>query len=79
MSTTRAALTDIDLRTLLKGATEDERALAAHKLCRVIDREALEGDDREKAQDILRVMAADATELVRRALAVTLKSSPLIP
>ena len=79
MSTTRAALTDIDLRTLLKGATEDERALAAHKLCRVIDREALEGDDREKAQDILRVMAADAAELVRRALAVTLKSSPLIP
>jgi uncharacterized protein (DUF2336 family) len=79
MTTTRAALTDIDLRTLLKGATPDERALAAHKLCRVIDREAPTGDDRAKAQEILRVMAVDAAELVRRALAVTLKSSPLIP
>ncbi|HYE45145.1 MAG TPA: DUF2336 domain-containing protein [Caulobacter sp.] len=79
MTTTRTALTDIDVRTLLKGATADERALAAHKLCRTIDREALTEADRAKAQEILRVMAADATELVRRALAVTLKSSPLVP
>ncbi len=79
MTTTRASLTDIDVRTLLKGATADERALAAHKLCRAMDREALTADERAKAADILRVMAADATELVRRALAVTLKSSPLVP
>ncbi|MBI1407085.1 MAG: DUF2336 domain-containing protein [Caulobacter sp.] len=79
MTTTRAALTDADLHTLLKGATADERALAAHKLCRVIDREPLTGEDRLQAQDILRVMAGDAAELVRRALAVTLKSSPLVP
>jgi uncharacterized protein (DUF2336 family) len=79
MTTTRTALTDIDVRTLLKGATADERALAAHKLCRVIDREALTEVERGQAQDILRVMAADAAELVRRALAVTLKSSPLVP
>lgn len=79
MTTTRASLTDMDVRTLLKGATADERALAAHKLCRVLDREALTAEDRAKAADILRVMAADAAELVRRALAVTLKSSPLVP
>ena len=79
MTTTRAALTDIDVRTLLKGATADERALAAHKLCRAMDREALSDEDRAKAADILRVMAGDAAELVRRALAVTLKSSPLVP
>lgn len=79
MGTTRAALTDVDLRTLLKGATADERAVAAHKLCRTIDRGELTADDREAAADILRVMAADAAELVRRALAVTLKSSPLVP
>ncbi|NBB16241.1 DUF2336 domain-containing protein [Caulobacter sp. SLTY] len=79
MTTTRTALTDIDVRTLLKGATADERALAAHKLCRTIDREALTEADRVKAHEILRVMASDATELVRRALAVTLKSSPLVP
>lgn len=79
MGTTRAALTDVDLRTLLKGATPDERAVAAHKLCRTIDREELTDEDRAVAADILRVMAADAAELVRRALAVTLKASDVIP
>ncbi len=79
MGTTRAALTDVDLRTLLKGATPDERAVAAHKLCRTIDREALTDEERLAAADILRVMAADAAELVRRALAVTLKSSEVLP
>jgi uncharacterized protein (DUF2336 family) len=72
MSVTRAALTDVDLRTLLKGATADERAVAAHKLCRIIDKGVLDEDERVQAQEILRVMAADAAELVRRALAVTL-------
>lgn len=79
MGTTRAALTDVDLRTLLKGATADERAVAAHKLCRTIDRGELTTEEREVAADILRVMAADAAELVRRALAVTLKSSNVLP
>jgi uncharacterized protein (DUF2336 family) len=79
MSTTRAALTDEDIRTLVKGATPDERAVAAHKICRTIDREKLSPDDRARAEEILRVMAADAAELVRRALAVTLKNSPIVP
>src|ERR1700749_2826670 len=79
MATTRAALTDEDIRTLVKGATVDERALAAHKLCRSIDRSVLSDADRERAHEILRVMAADAAELVRRALAVTLKNSPVVP
>ncbi len=79
MSTTRAALTDEDIRTLVKGATPDERAVAAHKICRSIDREKLSDEDRVRAEEILRVMAADAAELVRRALAVTLKNSPIVP
>jgi uncharacterized protein (DUF2336 family) len=79
MATTRAALTDEDIRTLLKGASADERAAAAQKLCQTIDRAPLTGEDREAAAEILRVMAADAAELVRRALATTLKSSPLLP
>jgi uncharacterized protein (DUF2336 family) len=79
MSVTRAALTDVDLRTLLKGATADERAVAAHKLCRIIDKGVLDEDERVQAQEILRVMAADAAELVRRALAVTLKNSDVLP
>lgn len=79
MATTRAALTEADIRMLVKGATADERALAAHKLCRKIDRAELGEEDRQVAHDILRVMAADAAELVRRAMAVTLKSSSLLP
>lgn len=79
MATTRAALTESDIRMLVKGATPDERALAAHKLCRNIDRATLSDEERQIAHDILRVMAADAAELVRRALAVTLKNSTALP
>jgi uncharacterized protein (DUF2336 family) len=79
MATTRAALTDHDIRMLVKGATPDERALAAHKLCRTIDRAEMDDAQRSLAADILRVMAADAAELVRRAMAVTLRNSPTLP
>ena len=79
MATTRSALTQDDIRTLVKGVTPDVRAAAAYKLCRSIDTAPLSGEDRETAAEILRVMAGDAAELVRRALAVTLKASPLVP
>ncbi|MFN3513989.1 MAG: DUF2336 domain-containing protein [Phenylobacterium sp.] len=79
MATTRAALTEYDIRTLLKGATPDERAAAARKVCQRIDRSKLSDEDREKAHEILRVMAEDAVELVRKALAVTLKHSTVVP
>ena len=78
MSTTRMALTPEDIRTLVKGAT-DERAAAANKLCRAIGALQVDDKERETAAEILRIMAADAAEMVRRALAVTLKSSPLVP
>ncbi len=79
MAMTRAALTDVDIRTLVKGETADARAAAAHKICRRMGESELDEVDRAKAQDILRIMAADAAELVRRALAVTLRDSPLVP
>ena len=75
----RASLTDADVRMLVRGASADERAGAAHKLCRRMDSEPLSEAERAAAHDILRIMAADAAELVRRALAVTLRSSPLLP
>lgn len=78
MATTRAALTEADIRTLVRGQTEDERAAAAHKICRRID-DGLPEEDRAAAEDILRMMAQDAAELVRRALAITLKNSPNLP
>lgn len=79
MTTTRSALTDADIRTLVKGATPDERALAARKLCVSMSRSRLSDEDRELAADILRVMAADAAEMVRKAIAETLRASPLVP
>ena len=79
MATTRTALTDEDIRTLVKGATADERALAARKLCASMDRAPLSDDERQLAGDILRVMAADAAELVRSAISETLKASTVVP
>jgi uncharacterized protein (DUF2336 family) len=78
MPVTRAALSDSDIRTLVRGATEDERAAAAHKLCRRLD-VGIDESEREAAHEVLRLMAADAGELVRRALAVTLKNSTILP
>jgi uncharacterized protein (DUF2336 family) len=79
MTAHRARLTEIDIRRLIKATDDDERASAAHKLCRSIDRADLDEADRAAAQKIIRVLAQDAAELVRRALAVTLKSSDLLP
>jgi uncharacterized protein (DUF2336 family) len=79
MTTTRSALNDADIRLLLKGTEPEERALVAHRLCRHMDRANLTDQERAEAHEILRLMARDAAEQVRRALAVTLKASPLIP
>ena len=79
MATTRSALTEEDIRTLVKGVSPAERAAAAHKLCEAIDDNELSDEDRTAAAEILRVMAADAAGMVRRALVVTLKASPLVP
>ncbi len=78
MAAARSALTQDDIRTLVRGVTADERAIAAHKLCRRIDA-GLGEEDREAAAEVLRLMALDAAELVRRALAVTLKTSRELP
>ena len=79
MTAHRARLTEFDIRRLIKATDDDERASAAHKLCRSIDRADLTDEDREAAQKIMRVLANDAAELVRRVLAVTLRSSDLLP
>lgn len=79
MSISRARLTDADIRRLVKSRDADDRATAAHKLCRTMDRGELTDRDREAAQKIIRVMSEDAAELVRRALAITLRASPLLP
>ncbi|WAC58941.1 DUF2336 domain-containing protein [Brevundimonas sp. SL130] len=79
MTAFRARLTEMDIQRLVKAVDEDERAEAAHKLCRNMDRAELDDREREAAQKIVRLLATDAAELVRRAMAVTLKASDLIP
>ena len=75
----RSKLTENDIRRLVKGKDDDDRAIAAHKICRVIDRAPLSRVERQSAAEIMQVMANDAAELVRRALAVTLQNSPHLP
>ncbi|RSB42442.1 MULTISPECIES: DUF2336 domain-containing protein [Brevundimonas] len=79
MTAYRARLTESDIRRLIKSDVEDDRAAAAHKLFRSIDRMVLDETERAAARKILNVLAADTAELVRRALAVTLKASDLVP
>ena len=79
MTAYRARLTEMDIRRLVQAADEDERAEAAHKLCRSMERAPLDQAERIAAQKIVRLLAQDAAELVRRAMAVTLKASDLIP
>src|SRR5690606_450736 len=79
MATTRGALTETDIRALIRSPTPEARADAAQKICRTIEQTPISDADRELAHEILRIMAADAAEVVRRALAVSLKDSPLLP
>jgi uncharacterized protein (DUF2336 family) len=77
--TMRANLTDSDIRTLIKGPTEESRAHAAHKICRCIEDAQLSAEERAHAEGILAIMAEDAAILVRRALSVALKNSSKLP
>ena len=77
--TMRANLTDSDIRTLIKGPTEESRAHAAHNICRCIEDAELSAEERAHAEGILAIMAQDTAILVRRALAVALKNSPKLP
>ncbi len=75
----RPALSEGDIKRLVKSENADDRAVATHKICRVMERAELSAADRTAAHEIIRMLAADAAELVRRALAVTLRTSDLVP
>lgn len=77
--TMRANLTEVDIRTLIKGPNDETRAQAAHKICRCIDEAELTPEERAHAQGIIAIMAQDAAVLVRRSLSVALKNSPKLP
>ncbi len=78
-TTLRVTLSEADLRTLVKGESAEDRALIAHRLCKRIDHVSLTDAERAAAADLVRFVARDAAEMVRRALAITLKNSPNLP
>ncbi len=75
----RSPLSEIDIQRLVKSENADDRAVATHKICRVMERSELTDTERGAAQEIIRMLAQDAAELVRRALSVTLRTSELLP
>jgi uncharacterized protein (DUF2336 family) len=77
--TMRAKLTEGDIRQLVKGSSDDDRAQAAHKICRTIDSAPLNETERDHAEAILKMMAEDAAVSVRRSLSVALQNSPNLP
>ena len=77
--TMRAKLTQDDIRRLVKGESPEERAMAARKICQRVDAPDLTEEERVAANSIIEMIAEDAVVLVRRALAVTLRTSPNLP
>ncbi len=75
----RPKLTQSDIVRLSERADPEARALAARKVCARIAGATMSAQDRAAAQEILRMLAADAAVMVRRALAVTLQKSANLP
>lgn len=75
----RPTLSEADIERLMKGETSEERAGIAHRLCRRIATETLTDSDRVHADEIIRILADDTADLVRRTLAVALRNSPRLP
>ncbi|MEO0883322.1 MAG: DUF2336 domain-containing protein [Pseudomonadota bacterium] len=75
----RPQLNEADIRRLVKGATPEERASVAHRLCRRIAFDVLSDEERLHASEIMSILASDMAELVRRTLSVTLRNSPRLP
>ena len=79
VSALRVNLSEADIRSLVKGDTDEDRALACYRLCRRIDTVDLTDDERLFSEQILKIVVDGAAERVRRALAVTLKASHNLP
>jgi uncharacterized protein (DUF2336 family) len=75
----RPQLTEGDILRLMKGDTPEQRASVAHRLCRRIALDVLTDAEKRHADEIMAILAEDAADLVRRTLAVTLRSSPVLP
>ncbi len=72
-------LKEEDIRILVRHPVAEKRANAALRICRTFRTADLSPTERALATDLLKFMAQDAVDMVRRALAVTLKNSPELP
>lgn len=70
---------EMDIRTLVRHPDNEARAFAAQRICRHVRQAEFSDSERKLAHDLLKYMAQDAAEMVRRALAVTLKNYPDLP
>ena len=68
-----------DIRLAVRHPDETIRAMATQRLCREMRDNALSEVERDFSKKLLEYIAKDSAELVRRALAVTLKNSPKLP
>ena len=68
-----------DVRTVVRHPDETVRAIAAQRVCWDIRSKILSDEERKFARKLLKHIAEDSAEMVRRALAVTLKNSPKLP
>lgn len=68
-----------DARIAIKDADAEKRAYATMRLAKTVQNPSLTPKDRAYANQILDVISQDVSELVRRALSITLKNSPFIP
>lgn len=75
----RPQLTEQDIHRLMKGESPEQRASVAHRLCRRMALDVLTDAEKAYAREIISILAEDAADLVRRTLAVTLRSSPILP
>jgi len=73
------SFTKDDLRMAVRGKTAENRANATQKIGRAIRAQSLTQSDREFAEKILTLICRDVSDLVRRALAITLQNSPNLP
>ncbi len=72
-------LKEDDIRILVRHPDAEKRANAALRICRTYRNAELSDKEKTFAHDLLKFMAQDAVDMVRRALAVTLKNSPELP
>lgn len=79
VQTLRARLTREDISRLADQRDPEARALAARKVCARFASDLLSEEERRTGAEIVRVLAEDAAELVRRAVSVTLQRSDHLP